>query len=362
MGRFIAALACMGLVVLLGGCEPAKDHEARQGHTPPEAGVQTPGRATPVTGPISIAVIPKGTTHVFWNSVKAGAEAAGAELGVEIIWKGPLTENDRSEQIKVVQQFVAQGVSGIVLAPLDQKALLGPVRSAMQKGIPVVVIDSGLWGHAGEDYISFVATDNREGGRLGGEKLAELIGGKGKVVLLRYATGHASTTQREEGFLEAVTKHEAIEIISKDQEAGATAGEAQRKALQMMNRLREADGIFCPNESSTLGMLQALRQERLAGKKVFVGFDASPPLIEALMNDEVDALVVQNPYRMGYLGVKQLVAHLKGEPVDQLVDTGVAVVTKDNINDPEILKMVLTPDVAKIEGIVVPPDMNVSPQ
>ncbi len=294
---------------------------------------------------LRIAVIPKGTTHVFWTSVEAGAKAAGEELGVEIIWKGPLTENDRASQIQVVDQFVANKVSGIVLAPLDSRALVGPVRAAGQAGIPVVIIDSGLEAAGGKDYVSFVATDNRAGGRLGGEALAKAMGDTGKVVLLRYGAGHASTTNREEGFLEGVGAVDGIEVISDNQEAGATQGEAQNKALQMRNVLAQADGIFCPNESSTMGMLLALRQMDMAGKKRFVGFDSSPPLVQALLKGEIDALVVQNPYQMGYRGVKTLVAHLKGNEVDEQIDTGVAVVTRRNIGEPEIRAMISTPEV-----------------
>lgn len=283
-----------------------------------------------------IAVIPKGTTHVFWKSVEAGARKAGDELGVEIIWKGPLKENDRSQQIQVVQQFVSQGVSGIVLAPLDFKALVGPVRSASEKKIPVVIFDSGLDGKPGTDFVSFVATNNTRGGELGGKELTRLLGDKGKVVLLRYQAGSASTDEREKGFLDALKAAKEIAVISENRHAGATAGEAKTQALYLIDEIRKADGVFCPNESSTLGMLLALRQEGLAGKIKFVGFDASPPLVEALQKGEIHALVVQNPRKMGYLGVKTLVAHLNGEKVDATIDTGVALITKENLSDPEI--------------------------
>ena len=283
-----------------------------------------------------IAVIPKGTTHVFWKSVEAGAKKAGEELGVEIIWKGPLKENDRSQQIQVVQQFVSQGVSGIVLAPLDYKALVGPVKASQEKKIPVVIFDSGLDGKPGTDFVSFVATNNLKGGEMGGKELGRLLGDKGKVVVLRYQAGSASTDEREKGFLDAVKAAKEISVISDNRYAGATAGEAKSQALNMLDDIRKADGVFCPNESSTLGMLLALRQEGLAGKIKFVGFDASPPLVEALQKGEIHALVVQNPRKMGYLGVKTIVAHINGEKVEATIDTGVALITKENLNTPEI--------------------------
>lgn len=287
-----------------------------------------------------IAVIPKGTTHVFWKSVEAGAREAGEELGAEIVWRGPLKENDRAGQIQVVQQFVTQGVDGIVIAPLDHKALVGPIRAAKNKGIPVVIIDSALDGTPGEDFVSFVATNNRLGGELGGEHMGKLFNGQGKIAVLRYQVGSASTDERETGFLEKVRELSGIEVITDNRYAGATAGEAQTAALNMMDRLRAADGVFTPNESSTMGMLLALRKEGIAGKKRFVGFDASPPLVEGLRNGEIDALVVQNPRRMGSEGVRTLIAHLRGEKVEPQIDTGVVLVTKDNLDSEEVKPLI----------------------
>jgi ribose transport system substrate-binding protein len=293
-----------------------------------------------------IAVIPKSTAHVFWNSVEAGARLAADELGIEIIWKAPIKESDRAAQIQLVQQLTADNVDGIVLAPLDSRALVGPVRAATRMGVPVVIIDSALEADEGSDYVSFVATDNELGGRLGGEQMAELLQGQGKVVLLRYMAGSASTTEREAGFLSAIAKYKGIEVISDNRFAGTTSGEAQVAALNMMDVLRQADGIFCPNESSTDGMLQALRKEGLAGKVRFVGFDAAPPLVKALDQGEIDALVVQNPFKMGYTGVRTIVQQLEGKSVKRRIDTGVAVATRENRNRPEI-KTLLPPDEAE---------------
>jgi len=289
--------------------------------------------------PLTIAVIPKGTTHVFWKSVEAGAKAAGAELGVNIVWKGPIKENDRAQQIAIVEQFTAEKVDGIVLAPLDDTALQRPVAAATAKGIPVVIFDSALKGEAGKDFASLVATDNRKGGSMGGERLGELLGGKGDVVLLRYQVGSASTDEREAGFLEAIGKHPDVKLLVDNRYAGATAGEAKNAAMNLLDKLREAEGIFCPNESSTFGMLLALRQSNLNGKVRFVGFDTSPPLVEALRNKDIDALVAQNPTRMGYLGVRTCVDRIRGQQVEPRVDTGVRLITRDNLNDPEIREL-----------------------
>lgn len=297
---------------------------------------ETSADSKPTPGQQSLAVIPKGTTHVFWKSIEAGARKAGAELGVNILWKGPLKENDRAQQIAIVEQFVSEGVNGVVLAPLDDTALVRPVRAAVEKKIPVIIIDSALKGEVGKDFTSFVGTNNKLGGQMAGEHLAKLLGGKGKVVLLRYMEGSASTTEREAGFLEVMKTNPEIKLLVENRYGGATASEAQTTALNIIDQIREADGIFCSNESLTFGMLLALRQNNLAGKAKFVGFDTSPPLVEALKKGEINALIAQNPTKMGYEAVKTMVATLRGEKVPQNVDSGVALITPENVNTPEI--------------------------
>jgi ribose transport system substrate-binding protein len=283
-----------------------------------------------------IAVIPKGTTHSFWKSVEKGARDAGAELGVEIVWKGPLKEDDRAQQIAVVQQFVVDDADAIVLAPLDDTALRNPVRSAMARNKPVVIFDSSLKGEVGKDFISFVATDNFLGGQIAGKELARLLGGKGKVVLLRYQEGSASTSKREAGFLDIMSKHPGIEVIQSNRYAGATISAAQDTAMNMLDRLREADGIFTSNESATQGMILALRQTGLIRSKTLVGFDTSSFLLSALKRGDVKALVAQNPTQMGYLGVKTAVAQLRGENFEEMIDTGCVLVTKENLDTADI--------------------------
>jgi ribose transport system substrate-binding protein len=298
---------------------------------------------------ITIAVIPKGTSHVFWRSIHAGARKAAQELGVEVVWRGPLREDDRDSQVSEVEGFVSRGVSGIVLAPLDESALVGPVESAARAQIPVVIIDSGL---KSERYVSFVATDNEEGGRLAGEHLAERLAGRGRVVLLRYAEGSDSTNKREQGFLAALAAHPEIEVASSNQYGGTDVEGAYKKSEAMLAVYKDAqrgltvDGIFCPNESTTFAMLRVLRDNGWAGKVHFVGFDASDTLVEGLEQGHIDALVLQDPVRMGYLGVKTMVEHIRGLPSPKRIDTGVHVVTRGNMPQPEI-KELLRPDLSK---------------
>jgi ribose transport system substrate-binding protein len=303
----------------------------------------------------SIAVIPKGTTHVFWKSIHAGAVKAEQELkeaglDVEVIWKGPLKEDDRESQIRVVEDFVTRGVSGIVLAPLDDAALRMPVKNAVDYGIPVVIIDSGL---KSEDYTSFVATDNYVGGRKGGERLAEILGGKGKVIMLRYQEGSASTMNREQGFLDVLKeKYPEIEVVSANQYGGATTESAYIASENLLAPLRtpdgglSVDGIFCPNESTAFAMLRALEDGGLAGKVKYVGFDSSDRLVMALRKGYINGLVLQDPINMGYLGVKTIVAHLQGEKVEKRIDTGSAVATPENMDEPK-MKNLLEPDFKK---------------
>ncbi len=287
----------------------------------------------------SIAVIPKGTTHEHWKSVHAGAEKAAKEFGVKIIWKGPLREDDRQAQVDVVETMVARGVKGILLAPLDDTALVPPVEDAAKAKIPVITFDSALKSNI---PVSYVATDNRKGGAMAGEYVAKLLKGKGRVILLRYMEGSASTIEREEGFLEAMSKSPDIQIVSKTEHSGATVDTAQAKSEQLISRFKQADGkfgadaIFTVNESATFGMANALSDAGLAGKVIHMGFDASPKLVEMVRGGKVAGLVIQDPITMGYQSVKTMVDHLHGKEVPKVVDTGVYLVTPDSLNDPKI--------------------------
>jgi len=295
----------------------------------------------------TIAVIPKGTTHEFWKSIHAGADKAASEFSaqgtnVEIIWKGPLREDEREGQIQVVEGFISQGISGIVLAPLDDRALIRPVEEAKRAGIPTVIIDSGL---QSDQIVSFVATDNFKGGTLAADRMGELLGGKGKVLMLRYQEGSASTEQREAGFMQEMkAKFPGIEVLSSNQYAGPTRDTAKAASENLLNRFgNDVQGIFTPNESSTTGMLLALQDMKLAGKVVFVGFDSSPSFIAAMRSKQMNGTVLQSPFNMGYLGVKTMVDQLLGKSVEKRIDTGVVLVTPDNLDDPKIKELLQPP-------------------
>jgi ribose transport system substrate-binding protein len=293
-------------------------------------------------GAISIAVIPMGTTHEYWKAIHAGAEKAGAELGVEIVWKGPQKEDDRAQQIAVIEDMIARRVDGIVLAPLDRTGLRQAVGEAKQAGIPTVIVDSGL---EGDDFVSFVATDNYQGGVAGAKRLAEVMGDKGKIILMRVMVGLESTGDRERGFLDEIAKHPGIEILSDNQYGGITTETSYQTGENLLNRFPEVEGIFCPNESTTFGMLRALTDAAKAGKIKFIGFDSSEKLIQGLEEGHLQGLVLQDPFRMGQLGVKTIVDHLRNpaQEAPKRIDTGVHVATPENMNDPEIQALLRPP-------------------
>jgi ribose transport system substrate-binding protein len=300
---------------------------------------------------IVIAVIPKGTTHVFWQSVHAGAVKAAKELKIDINWVGTEREDDRQQQIALVDNQVMNQVDGIVLAPLDAVALRRPVQNAVNHNIPVIIIDSDL--KDSEDiYTSFIATNNREGGRVAGRKLAGLLNNKGRVMLLRYNEGSASTENREEGFLEAIKQFPDIEVVSSEQYGGVTRASAQQTSENLILRFTNPsgkfiiDGIFTPNTSTTYGMLLALKRHNQAGRVKFVGFDAEDPVIEAMQKGEINGLIVQDPFKMGYLGVSKMMDRLHGKPVEKTIDTGVTYIEAKDLQRPEIKELVF-PDLDK---------------
>ena len=337
LGVFPGILSLLLSSLLFCGCGPQQDDPA--------------GKV------LRIAVIPKGTTHEFWKMVHAGAIKAEREINaaggrkVKIEWQGPLKEDNTEQQINLVRNFVLQGVDGIVLAPLDKTALVTPVREATSRKIPVVIFDSGLDAEVGKDFTTYVATDNYQGGVLGARRLGEVLGAKGKAILLRYQVGSESTMQRENGFLDTMKKEfPNIELISTDQRAGATEEQALEKSQNLLTLFKsEVDGIFCPNESAAAGMLGALRQTGLNGKVKFVGFDASEKLVQALEQGDIDGLVLQNPINMAYLGVKSAVEKINGGELEPYVDTGVQVATPENMNTAQ-MKQLHSPDLSQWLG------------
>jgi ribose transport system substrate-binding protein len=298
---------------------------------------------------LTLAVIPKSTGGEFWETVEVGANDAAKELGVSIKWEGALTETEIAEQKKIIENMINMGVDGIALAPLNPKAMQKDVENATAAGIPVVIFDSAVDGNA---QVSFVATDNPAGGGLGAKYLAENIEGGGKkVILLRFIQGTASTEDRARGFLEAA-KQDGFDVATDAYIEDGTVAGAKKTATNVLEGYvtdgkLAVDGIFACNLTATLGMAAALDDLRKSGvtsDAVFVGFDSSPRLVEELQAGNVDALIVQNPKKMGRLAVETLVKHLRKESVEPVIDTGVQVVTAERLkNEPEIRELVGLP-------------------
>ncbi len=287
---------------------------------------------------LRIAVIPKGTANSFWLGVKAGADDAAKKLGnVEIIWQGPATENDVTQQVDVVSTQISNKVDGIVLAAVDSEALAQPVTAAKTAGIPTVTVDSGLL-KGKDDSVCYIATDNVKGGQLAADKLAEAIGKKGNVGILIFKKGSASNDERESGFLEAMKKYPDIHVVSNLE--GGDPTKAVDRTNDMLTANKDLAGIFAANQPNGEGAAQVLKQKKLEGKVKLVAFDSSEDEIKGLQEGTIQALIVQNPYQMGYQGVETVLKAIKKETIDKkLQDSGVMVVTKDNLNTPDVQKL-----------------------
>ena len=289
-----------------------------------------------------VGVVPKGTSHIFWQTVHAGAIKAGREFGLEIEWNAPALEIDASRQIGIVDSMVNRHLAGIVLAPVDNKALVAPVERAMKAGIPVAIFDSDL---DTPQRITYVATNNREGGRMAARQLAELIGNKGKVALIGFMAGSMSTMEREQGFEQELReKFPEIKIVqtiyAKASPAAAMAG-----TENILTAHPDLSGLFADNESSSSGAVQALKSRRET-KVRMVAFDASDQLIADLRHRHLDAIVLQDPFKMGYESVKAIAMKLKGETPPATIDSGAVLVTRGDLEKPDVIPL-LYPDIQR---------------
>jgi ribose transport system substrate-binding protein len=293
-----------------------------------------------------IAVIPKGTAHVFWQSVHAGAVAAGREFKAEILWDGPPNETDYSRQLEILDSMLNRHVNGVVVAAADRTILNGSLDRAEREKIPVVVFDSGV---DSTNYVSFVATNNFEAGKLGARKLAELLQGKGTVAMIQNAPGSASTMDRERGFKEALTKEfPGIQLVA-EQYSMSNRAKAMSAAENILTAHPDLNGIFASSEPSSVGTAQAVKSRSLQGKLKFVGFDSSDGLIEDLNAGVIDALVAQDPFKMGFEAVRAVTQKLAGKTPEKRIDLSAVVITKADLDKPEI-KSLLHPDLEKYLG------------
>ncbi|HYL74590.1 MAG TPA: substrate-binding domain-containing protein [Bryobacteraceae bacterium] len=290
-----------------------------------------------------IAVVPKGTSHIFWLTVRAGAEAAGQKFGVEILWNGPPQETEYDRQMQIVDSMLAQHVDGLAVAAAERKALNRSLDRAAELGIPVTVFDSGV---DSTNYMTFLATNNYEGGKMGARELARLVGGAGKVAMVMHAPGSASTMDRERGF-EDVMKAEfpKIEIVAR-QFSMSNPSKGMAAAENILSAHPDLNGIFASSEPSSMGVALALKSRGLSGKVKCVTFDSSDKLIEDLKGGTIDAMVVQDPFKMGFEAVKTLVDKLHGVASPKQIDLPARLVKKEDLDKPDVHEL-LYPDVKK---------------
>ena len=299
-----------------------------------------PGAACRKQNRLVIAVVPKGQALIYWQTVHAGAIAAGRELGVEIIWNGPASEIDFTRQINIVDDFINQRVDGIVLAPAHGESLVPIVERAAQERIPVAIFDSGI---RTEKYLTYVSTDNYKGGTLAARRMGEELPDGGQIAVIGTLPGTVSTTERESGFRETISAQYPRLQIAEFQYGMADRAKSLAVAEDILTAHPDLSGIFCSNESGTLGAVQAAKSVGLAGKVKIVGFDASPTFVADLQAGYIDSLVIQNPFRMGYLAVKAVVSQLRGKPPEKRIDTGATLVTRENLKEPEIQELLSPP-------------------
>ncbi|MBX5495534.1 MAG: substrate-binding domain-containing protein [Bryobacteraceae bacterium] len=291
-----------------------------------------------------IAVVPKATSHVFWLSVQAGAAAAGEQYGVEVLWNGPTQETEYSRQIQIVDSMVARRVDGIAVAAAERKALVQSIDRAAAAGIPVTIFDSGL---ESENYMSYVATDNVEAGRLAGRTLAGLLGGAGDIAMIMHAPGSASTMDRERGFAEVIEKEfPKIRIVAR-QFGQSDRAKAMAAAENILTAHPDLDGLFASSEPSSVGAALAIKARGLSGKVKFVSFDSSDSMVEDLRGGTIDAMVVQDAFRIGFEAVRTLAEKIRGGNPPKRIDLPARVITRKDLEDPAVQKL-LSPDLKKL--------------
>jgi len=323
--RWAGLLATISVAVLLAGCAPEPRREVRGGSAAARNAAPSP--------PVEIAVVPKSAPDEYREALRAGTAKAQFDLarqGIKtvILWKDGTGDRHVGSQGELLEACIHQKVRGIVLAPDDRSSPVAPLRDAARLRIPVVFVGSPLPDH---DAAIRVLPNDTKAGEAAGKQIVNLLQGKGQVALLHPAhaiTSAASATARESGFLTAVRTSPAIKAVSFDSVAGIS------KALKTPSAA-PLDGIYCENEADTRAVHQILKAADLPHRIDLVGFGSAPDLIQHLRTHEISALVVPNGFNMGYLAVKTTMDAIQGRPVAGAVDSGVILLTPDNLDAPE---------------------------
>jgi ribose transport system substrate-binding protein len=283
-----------------------------------------------------IAVIPKGTSHVFWQSVHAGATAAGKDFHEEILWDGPPNETDYSRQLEIFDSMLNRHVDGVVVAAADRTTLNASLDRAARENIPVVVFDSGV---DSSNYVTFVATNNYAAGQMAARTLAQLLDGKGTVGIVANAPGSASTIDRENGFKDTMAKEFPAVRIAAEQYSMSDAAKGLAVTENILTAHPEVNGLFASAEPGSVGAAQALNARGLAGLVKLVAFDSSEGLVADLNAGVIDALVAQDPFKIGYEGVRAVTEKLDGKSPEKKIDLSATVITKVDLDKPAIRKL-----------------------
>jgi ribose transport system substrate-binding protein len=284
--------------------------------------------------PLTIQMIVMSINSEYWLNVKAGSEAELSKVGGRLIYTGPSIDGDIQGQINMVENAISSKVDGIILIPLDSDALVPVVQRAIGAEIPTVIVDGPVnW----DGVTSYIATDNVAASKLAMETLFQLINNRGKVAIINALAGIPSNDGRNIGASEAVKNSPNVQLL--EILRGPDQAAALQNAENLLTANRDLAGIFSAYDRGAIGAGQALNNAGLSGKVRHVAFDASPDQIKMLEDGTIDALVVQQPYEMGRMAVEYIIKALNQESVPKVVATDVVVVTRQNMNKPEIQKV-----------------------
>jgi ribose transport system substrate-binding protein len=288
---------------------------------------------------IRLAVIPKSVGLDYWEKVHKGAQCAAAqERGVNVVWNGVSDETDVAGQIDLLQNYIGQGVNGLVYAATDSTALTEISTTASNAGIKVLNIDSGT--DPQPKNVPLLATDNVKGAKLAADALSKAIGPKGgKIAVIAFHAGSQTNDERVEGFTAGLKKHPKLKLVE-TQYSENDYNQALTVTQNVLTAHPDLVGIFAANEASDVGAVEAVRLAHRAGKVKIVGWDTSPDEVEGVRTGMVSALISQNPFRMGYDGVRAAVAQIRDHKRPTSQDTGVVVVTKKNLDDSKVRQFV----------------------
>ena len=285
---------------------------------------------------VYIAVISKGGRDQFWQAVRRGAEKAAEDYGVEITFEGPEVDYQIEEQMNIFQEVLTKNPDAIVVAPLDARAITPYLQEAQALGIPVIGFDTGV---DSPIVRTTVATDNYAAGALAADKMAEYIGGEGKVAVLVHDLTSKTGIDRSDGFVDTLTiNYPSIEVVAV-QGTENDPSKASEATKILLAQYPDIKGLFGGNESSTIGIVDAVKELNKVGEITIIGFDAGKQNIEAVREGVVTGAVTQNPKAIGYIGVETGIRAYTGEVLPEFIDTGFAWYDKSNIDTPEMREL-----------------------